>query len=952
MGHEFCGMFRHKNAVIAIVFTLFGINQLCAQAGFGYIIGKVTNENGIAVVDAKISFSNTNETVLSDVEGKFDKKIAIGQVVVSVEMSGFEIQTDTLNVEEGKTSYTSFVLTKVESMGQVDIKSKKKPIGGSIGDAIKTKKISIQVVESIGAEEFSKTTIRTVADVFKRMTGLTISEGKFANVRGMFDRYNAGYLNGAPLPSTESDRKAFSFDIIPAGLLENVTVIKSGSPDLIGDFGGGIIKINTKSIPEKLTQNFSIGFQYNSITTGNPVRTFDIGGAEYFGMISQGNKIPTIDPRMKVDYENPVVNVAETKKFNNNWKLAPLSAMPSPRISYTLGVPFKLGKMSAGMMVSWNYSMTQKFSYGIIDTRDFSDNRLNRTYQDSTFATNVQNGGIANFSLKINNKNKIDFKNLISLTYDVSSIIRNGVASFDDQLSTNGFSNFANLNQLYSSQLIGSHSIGKNQSTINWVLNYGYTNRQVPDFRIAQYSYTTGDLSTRQLAVNSFFRDGSGRFFSNLNETSYSGSVDYNTNIKTGKIGTMLKAGIYDQYRERIFDSRQFVYGPLTAYVTSQSTPEIDLAQNKISEKGLYLIEKTRDKDDYTAFSSLQAAYLMFENTIPMFKRDNKSFDMKITWGVRYEQFKQQLKNRALTTMGRILADPAMNKDYLPSVNVNAPISKRSNLRFAYYKTVNRPELRELAPFAFYNFSINSEILGSQYLNRATINNYDMRWEIYSNREDMFSLGVFAKNINNPIEFSLDPTQTQIRTFTYQNQSVAINRGIEMEVRQNMGNFLKHLGWAWWPALKNITFYGNVALIQSKVTFDGNQSRTLQGQSPYVINTSLFYENKKGWQVNASFNKIGQRIAYIGLPVSAAKFGLDIYEYGRSILDIQVAKKIGKNGLLRITFGDLLAQKSIFYQDMNHNGHYDETSVKDGGDNTLISFTNGRTINFGYSINF
>jgi len=345
----------------------------------------------------------------------------------------------------------------------------------------------------------------------------------------------------------------------------------------------------------------------------------------------------------------------------------------------------------------------------------------------------------------------------------------------------------------------------------------------------------------------------------------------------------------------------------------------------------------------------LQAAYAMFENNVPMFKKDGKSYDMKITWGVRYEQFKQQLKNKALSTMGRPLADPALTKDYLPSVNINAPLTRKSNLRFAYYKTVNRPELRELAPFAFYNFSINSEILGSQYLNRAILDNYDMRWEIYSNKEDMFSMGVFAKNIKNPIEFSLDPTQTQIRTFTYQNQSVAINRGIEMEMRKNMGSFIKYLGWSW---LKNITLYANLALIESKVTFDGNQSRTLQGQSPYVVNTSIFYENKKGWQVNASFNKIGQRIAYIGLPVSAAKFGLDIYEYGRSILDVQVAKKIGKNGLLRITFGDLLAQKSVFYQDMNHNGKYDEAAVLGGGDNTLISFTNGRTINFGYSINF
>ena len=152
--------------------------------------------------------------------------------------------------------------------------------------------------------------------------------------------------------------------------------------------------------------------------------------------------------------------------------------------------------------------------------------------------------------------------------------------------------------------------------------------------------------------------------------------------------------------------------------------------------------------------------------------------------------------------------------------------------------------------------------------------------------------------------------------------------------------------------LKNFTFYGNVALINSSVKFDSVNSRTLQGQSPYVVNASLFYQNKKGWQMNASFNKIGQRIAYIGLPVSSAKFGLDIYEFGRSVLDVQVAKNIGKTGMVRLTLGDLLAQKSIFYQDMNHNGKYDSKEVIDGGDNTLISFTNGRTMGVSYTFNF
>jgi len=169
-------MLKHKNSLFAIVFILCGMNQLNAQNGFGYLIGKVSNENALPVVDAKISFSDASGSVQSDVEGKFDKKLAAGKVLVTVDYAGFDSQVDTIIIEEGKTAFISFVMTKVESVGQVDIKSKKKQIGATVGDAIKTKKISIQVVESIGAEEFSKTTIRTGADVCKRMTGLTISE--------------------------------------------------------------------------------------------------------------------------------------------------------------------------------------------------------------------------------------------------------------------------------------------------------------------------------------------------------------------------------------------------------------------------------------------------------------------------------------------------------------------------------------------------------------------------------------------------------------------------------------------------------------------------------------------------------------------------------------------------------------------------------------------------------
>lgn len=943
---------KHKTAPLLLTVFFFIANALTAQNGI--LIGKIFNESGNTIVDAKITFAGQSTEFLSDLEGSFQIKLAPQKTFFSIEAKGYASIFDSADIVTDENTYKTFVLEKMDAMGNVKIQGKRKVQGGTVAGAIQIQRMNIQNSNVISAEDFVKTTIRTTSDALKKIPGATISEGKFVNVRGMFDRYNAGYLNGAPLPSTESDRKAFSFDIIPASLLDNIVVLKSGTPDLIGDFGGGIIKINTKSIPEKFTQSISFGAMYNTITTGKATSTFSTAGSEYFGIVSSDNRIPNnIDPRMHIDYVNAPVNVATTKKFNSNWNMSPYSAAPSPRFNYTVGVPFKIANKQAGMMLSWNYSMTQKFSYANIDSRDFSDNRMVRQFMDSTFSTNVQNGGIANFAIKLNNKNKIDFKNLYSLTYDQNSILRNGMASIDDNIRTQGYSNFVNTNRLYSTQLIGSHALGKKESNLNWVINYGSTKRQVPDFRIAQYSISENDINTRMLSFNPFFRDGSGRFFSNLNENTMSNSVDYSKTWNVKKLSITLKTGLFIQHRSRDFASRQFIYGPLTTVLTSQKTPLVDLASNKISETGLFLIEKTGDKDDYTATSNLKAGYIMFENRMPLFKTNGKNYDIKLVYGVRYEQFNQFLKNKAnsVAVFQRYLAFSPTNKDFLPSITSIIPITAKSSIRTSYYKTLNRPEFRELAPFAFYNFSINSEVKGYEKLKRATLNNFDIRYEFYSNKEDMLSFGFFSKTIHSPIEYTLDPTQVQIRTFVYQNKELAQNRGIEFEMRKNLGSFTKYLGSRW---LKNFTFYGNFALIQSKVTLDSANFRSLQGQSPYVVNASLFYQATNGWQFNANFNKIGPRIAYIGLPISVAKFGLDIYEFGRSVLDVQIAKSFGKtkNNMVRLTLGDLLAQKTIFYQDMNHNGKYDSKSVLNAGDNTLISFTNGRTANISYSFTF
>ncbi len=105
---------------------------------------------------------------------------------------------------------------------------------------------NVSVSDGISVEFIKKTPDRTVGDALKRVNGVTIQNDKFVLVRGLADRYNSAMLNRTILPSTEPDRRAFSFDIIPSNLIDNIIVTKSATPSLPGDFGGGVIQITTK----------------------------------------------------------------------------------------------------------------------------------------------------------------------------------------------------------------------------------------------------------------------------------------------------------------------------------------------------------------------------------------------------------------------------------------------------------------------------------------------------------------------------------------------------------------------------------------------------------------------------------------------------------------------------------------------------------------------------------
>jgi outer membrane receptor protein involved in Fe transport len=283
----------------------------------------------------------------------------------------------------------------------------------------------------------------------------------------------------------------------------------------------------------------------------------------------------------------------------------------------------------------------------------------------------------------------------------------------------------------------------------------------------------------------------------------------------------------------------------------------------------------------------------------------------------------------------------------LPSVNlIYSPIQK-INIRASYSKTVSRPEFRELAPFIFYNFVNDNLTTGDPYLKRAKINNYDLRFEFFPGAGQIISLSGFYKEFFNPIELILRTGTSGTPELYFDNVGNVVNYGAELEYRMNLGAFNKKDSSSF---LKDITIYFNGALIRSVMDLSAiagqaeypDARRPLQGQSPYLINAGIFYAGPKDFNINLSYNLVGQRIAIAGSVQEPS-----VWENGRNVIDFQVSKIIKKKLEIKLNVKDILAQDLVYFQDINKNKKYDI-----GVDSAWQEITFGQTVTLSLKYNF
>lgn len=936
----------------------------------GIIAGKIIDQKtGEELTGAQISLENTMLGAASDIEGNFQiKNILPGTYNILCRSLGYSPKRiEKVTVKAGEV--TALNISMEEPISK-DIKEV--VITATLDKEKSTTLLTIQknsatLSDGVSAESIKKTPDRTTSDVLKRVSGASIQDNKFVIIRGLNDRYNAAYINGAPLPSSESDRKAFSFDIFPANLLDNLVVVKTATPDLPADFAGGIINITTKSIPDKNYNSFSISTGFNSITTFQQGYTYQGGKYDWLGFDDGKRALSTSMPSTLDMKKGTILDqVSATKYISNDWGLKAFQAMPNLSLQYTNAHTAKLGKMDFGSIVALTYNNTNTFNTSIRRDFDISGAGAKAQQQfelsDKNYSNQVLAGLLANFSLRINENNTIAFKNLLNVNTDDKVTQRTGIREYESspQLLERSSARWFTENKLYTGQVSGDHLLATSKVKIHWIGSMSNINRTIPNLR--RMMYTRPSVASDPSEGDPIFRasipisgstptTGGNIFYSNNKENIYSFNTDaiIPMSFSKGKVTNDLKVGGGYQYRNRDFNVRQLgltqykvVGGGINFDQDLLLLPEdqIFAAQNMgllaNGKGGFKLEEQTKFNDSYKANSSLANGFIMFDTRI-------KS-KLRLVYGARLESFKMAL--HTAEDDGSPI-DTSFNKtDVLPSINIIYSITKFQNLRFSYSNTVSRPEYREIAPFGFYDFVTNFTTRGNPSLRRALIYNFDARYEMFPGKGQIFSVSLFYKSFKDAIEqVTVANTTPEIN---FANVDMAKNYGMELEVRLLMSTIFK--AGETNKLLNSLTVYSNVALIKSDISVVDVQGvlpekRPLQGQSPFIINSGVQYSNDaKHFSAALSFNLIGRRIAIVGNSIEP-----NVWENGRSIIDFQLAKTFLKNNNLevKLNFKDGLAQKQIFYQDINMNKTFDSLN-----DNVISEVSNGRIVSLGASYKF
>ena len=791
----------------------------------------------------------------------------------------------------------------------------------SAASILKMQQKSVKLLDGISLESIKNSGDSNVADAVKRVTGVTIENGKYIFVRGLSDRYTKTTLNGVEIPGLDPDRNTVQMDIFPTNLIDNIVVYKTFTPDLPGDFTGGLIDITTKYFPTKKT--FKIGLGYGINPDMNFNKDFILYQKQPMDWLGFGYQNRKLNFPENSTIPDESLNDSSLTDFTNSFSKElgvthNANSFLNQKYDISYGNQYIKDSYRIGINTAFTYASDYKFYNDVVQGVYFKNdnqsiNALDKmeTTRGSIGKYNVKWSGLIGASLKLDNSSYI-----VSLFHS-----QNGLGEAADYISQNFDSTNATLykdaiqysqKSLTNILLSGKHSLKDDVLKIKWKIAPNLSRILEPDVRSTRLSYNS---NTQQYELQ--LGDGAGidRYYRNLQEIGIDTKADAEYTLKMlNDDQAKLKFGFSNNLKKRNYNILDFSFNKTSDFNNFTADPNTILENQNIwnatTQSGIYVVGNQNLDNKYVALSNTFGIFAMNQLNI--------TEKLKTIYGLRFEKaqiyYSGYFNN---SVFNKLVHD---ENSFLPSVNFIYAINDKSNLRFTYSNTVARPTFKEKSNAHIFDPISQNLFIGNINLKETKITNIDFRWENFLNNGQVFSISTFYKNFKNPIEmvpFQLSPNNIQPK-----NSKQAMLYGAELEVKKNI---IKREN-------SNLSIGSNISYVISRVNTkdiivntngkteyelrvenarNGEkiaEYRSMQGQAPIVVNGFLNYKTQK-LNANLTYNVQGEKLVIVGSGIVP-----DIYEKPFHSLNFKTAYTFGKDEQFNISFSAKNLLNNKFYQ--------------------------------------
>ena len=965
--------FRLRGDLISIKYE----GAAVSVTGEGRISGKIVDEVGNPVVGAEVTVAG--KTVVTDNNGDFVMDLPSGVYVLMVKTTKFNsLRVEKLAVRTHETNMISFALKpasdKITDIKEVVITGNRK--SDTQAGLLAQQKRAAQMSDGISAEQISKTPDNDVGGTLKRVTGITTIDNKYVVVRSMGERWNTAAMDGISLPSTEAYNQNFSFDIIPTAMVESIVVSKTATPDMNANFAGGYVEVKTKDIPNENFTTVSVGSSYNDLSTFKEFLTRKQGKYDYFGYDDGTRNFPKgLEP---MDWNNPLFFTQSKQFVNDNFTTYGTKADLGSNMQLALGRSFKFKNNNkwgfAGAFTIRNEQNKLDIDHtgrgNWLDTTELINDWqekgaapvkfYNFKNKGASYTYNSTVAGMLNFGLQLG-KNRLSFRNSYTHIYDNtltritgwneytggSGMPANAETSYNyfynGVIPNNDPSQIKSLDKPYTdntdypiyqtllqNKLEGNHKIGN--LDIDWFAARTGVSSDTKDYTQHQtfYDFIGSEILTYHQINNSSSDFSRGYIESKETDYNYGGSLKWSKN--TGNFKNDLKIGYagasksntnqQQKFLLRVDENRDVPNGGNNMLTLDGSLAEWFNGSHYVPGGIGWQTRPLYKNEKYEGKVKQHAMYVMFDN-----RWKNK---FRLVWGVRAEYFKYDLISQQLDPSDSRNVNKTEVEDkpwqWMPSANFTYSPTNAINLRLAYSRTVIRPQFNERTGLPYFDPVANGLIYNTEMVS-SVVNNYDFKFEWFPGLGEIFSAGLYYKNIDRPIERE-GYISNEGNLYLYNgNSKNAKLKGFEAEIRKNLGfiatdSFLEKLfisGNFTYNNTKVIAFKDREKTMDTDDTYE--VERPLYGQTPYAYNLGLMYD---GDRLGLSFlyNAKGDQYITVGYAYNGEEI-----QRAYAVADAQISYKFLRNKNMELKFN----VKNLFNRVKEYYNNYNSYSVSKGG---------------------